>query len=514
MLSSLTAIAGRAAVEGHAVVTLAKAGMIGIQSPARALSMLRGLHTYGPIGGAVVAAAIRHGDAPGLIDELGMLTFQELDRRSNALANTWRERGVAEGAGIGILCRNHRGLLDATFASAKLGARALYLNTDFARPQAADVCAREGVDVLVYDEEFTEVVTGVNAPKGRFLGWTERQPERETLEQLISQGDAQLATDPESPGSVVLLTSGTTGAPKGAPRAQPKSLAIPGAILSKIPFRGGGPMHVAPPIFHTWGLTTSMLAFGVGATLVTRRKFVPEEALADLARHRTAAFVVAPVMLKRILALGADELAKHDLSALKVIAAAGSQLEGALATRVMDTFGDVLYNLYGSTEAAYATIATPEDLRAAPGCAGRPPFGSTVRILDESGAQLPLGEVGRIFVGNSSQFAGYTGGGSKEIIRGLMSTGDRGHLDSQGRLFIDGREDDMIVSGGENVFPQEVEELLAAHQGIQDAAVVGIEDEEFGQALRAYVVRGPHSDLTEEDVREHVKRHLARYKVP
>ncbi|MQA26073.1 MAG: AMP-binding protein [Micromonosporaceae bacterium] len=514
MFDQVSKIAKRAAVESHALATVARAGMLGVAPPGKMAGMLHGLTAFGPVGGAITLAAIKHPDRPGLVDELGTLTFRELDQRSNALANVWRDRGIAEGAGVGILCRNHRGMLDATFASAKVGARALYLNTDFARPQATDVCAREGVDVLVYDEEFTEVLADVAAPKGRFLAWTDNRPAVETLDDLIAKGAPELSRDPGRPGGLVLLTSGTTGTPKGAPRPQPKSLAIPGAILSKIPFRGGETMYVAPPIFHTWGLTTSILALGVGATLVTRRRFRPEEILGDLARHKVASFVVVPVMLKRILALGEPEIAKHDLSSVRVIAAAGSQLEGALAVKTMDIFGDVLYNLYGSTEAAYASIADPADLRAAPGCAGRPPFGSTVKILGDDGGELPQGQTGRIFVGNTSQFDGYTGGGHKEVIRGLMSTGDVGHFDAGGRLFVDGRDDDMIVSGGENVFPQEVEELLAGHDSVNDAAVVGVDDEEFGKALRAFVVRRAGSELDEDAVREFVKQNLARYKVP
>jgi fatty-acyl-CoA synthase len=461
-----------------------------------------------------VVAAVRHGDRPGLVDELGTLTFGELDRRSNALANAWRKRGIADGTGIGILCRNHRGMLDATFASAKIGARALYLNTDFSRPQATDVCAREGVEFIVYDEEFNDVVADVNAPKGRFLAWTDSEPDQPTLEALISEESGVLATGPARPGALVMLTSGTTGTPKGAPRPQPKSLAIPGAILSKIPFRGNEGMYVAPPMFHSWDLLGSVLSIGVGATLVTRRSFDPKLLLDELAENRCGSLVVVPVMLKRILALGEDQIRGHDLSALRVIACGGAQLEGALATRVMDTFGEVVYNLYGSTECAYASIAKPEDLRAAPGSVGRPPFGATVKILDDNGEELPQGQTGRIFVANSAQFGGYTGGGMKEVIRGLMSTGDVGHFDEGGRLFVDGRDDDMIVSGGENVFPQEVEELLAKHKSVHDAAVIGVDDEEFGKALRAFVVPRAGAELTEDDVRKYVRDNLARCKVP
>ena len=181
---------------------------------------------------------------------------------------------------------------------------------------------------------------------------------------------------------------------------------------------------------------------------------------------------------------------------------------------VLEQFGPVLYNIYGSTEVALATVATPEDLRVAPSTAGRVALGSTVKILDDEGREVPSGTTGRVFVGSGAAFEGYTGGGTKEVIDGLMSSGDVGHFDAAGRLFVDGRDDDMIVSGGENVFPAEVEDLLAAHPSVAEAAVVGVADDAFGQVLAAFIVKRPGAKLTKKDVGDHVKAHLARYKVP
>jgi fatty-acyl-CoA synthase len=271
---------------------------------------------------------------------------------------------------------------------------------------------------------------------------------------------------------------------------------------------------IAAPMFHSWGFAHFTLSLPLASTLVLRRKFDPEETLRATAQHRASALAVVPVMLQRILELSAQTLARYDLHALRIIAASGSTLPGELATRVMDTFGEVLYNLYGSTEVAWASIATPEDLRAAPGTAGRPPLGTVVKLLDEHGREVPKGHGGRIFVANEMVFEGCTGGGGKEVIEGLMSTGDVGHFDSSGRLFVDGREDEMIVSGGENVFPREVEDLLADHTEIEEAAVVGVPDGEFGQRLKAFVVAREGSTLSEEDVKSYVKDNLARYKVP
>jgi acyl-CoA synthetase (AMP-forming)/AMP-acid ligase II len=281
-----------------------------------------------------------------------------------------------------------------------------------------------------------------------------------------------------------------------------------------IPLRARETTMIAVPMFHSWGFVNFTLGMGVGSTLVLRRRFDPEDTLRATAEHRCTALIVVPVMLQRILDLPAETLDRHDVSALRLIAVSGSALPGDLARRTMERFGDVLYNLYGSTEVAWATIATPHDLWAAPGTAGRPPHGTVLKLLDEQGREVGPGQTGRIFVGNEVAFEGYTGGGSKEEIAGLLSSGDVGHLDDEGRLFVDGRDDEMIVSGGENVFPREVEDLLAHHEAVDDVAVIGVEDEAFGQRLKAFVVRAPGAQADAEALQDHVKDNLARFKVP
>jgi fatty-acyl-CoA synthase len=236
--------------------------------------------------------------------------------------------------------------------------------------------------------------------------------------------------------------------------------------------------------------------------------------LDDTEGNQATTWCVVPVMLQRILALGEEEIQKRDLSSLRVVFVAGSQLPAEVATKATEALGDVIYNMYGSTEVSVATFATPEDVREAPSSVGKPALGSRVKILDDNGKELPQGETGRIFVGTASPFEGYTGGGGKEIIDGLMSTGDVGHFDENGRLYIDGRDDEMIVSGGENVFPREVEELLATHPAVADVALIGVEDEDFGQRLKAFVVKRDGEDVTEKEIQAFVKENLARFKVP
>ena len=503
--------------KAHVARTLLATGMLKPTRPDKAVRSAAALRRWGPTPAAAYAgAAIRYPDRAALVDDRGTLTFAEVQLRTNALAAGLAEAGIGEGDGVAIMCRNHRGFVDATVACSKLGASALYLNTAFAAPQLAEVMAREQPTAVIYDDEFEDLVhTGAEGRK-RFVAWHESGGSSgdPLLEDLIARGDPSERQAPAEKGRVVILTSGTTGAPKGAARKEPDSLEPMAAMLSKIPLRAQGATMIAAPMFHSWGFAHFTLALPLASTLVLRRKFDPEDTLRAVAHHRASALALVPVMLQRILDLGPETIARYDLHALKVVALSGSALPGDLATRTMDLLGEVLYNLYGSTEVAWATIATPADLRAAPGTAGRPPMGTVVKLLDGEGREVGPQKGGRIFVANEMMFDGYTGGGGKEIVGGLMSTGDVGHFDLAGRLFVDGRDDEMIVSGGENVFPREVEDLLADHEAIEEAAVVGVPDEEFGQRLKAFVVRRDGAELDEQDVKRYVKENLARFKVP
>ncbi len=466
---------------------------------------------------AVLAGAVRHPDRPMVVDELGTLTWQDVDRRSDAMAAGLREVGVCEGDRVGLMCRDHRGFVEATMAVAKLGADVLLLNTAFAKPQLTEVCKREEAAALIYDEEFADLAAEAGKGRARFVAWHEqREGEDPTLESLVERGDPSAISPPSRAGRITILTSGTTGTPKGASRGAEGVLTLdpPASLLDRIPYREGQVMRVGAPLFHAWGFSNFLLGMALGSTFVLRRRFDPEEVLADIEEHGCSAFVAVPVMLKRILDLEEEVRSRHDTSSLRAVAVSGSALPGDLAVRWMDEFGDTLYNMYGSTEVSTATLATPADMRAAPGTAGRPARGTVVRLYDDEGRPVPQGQTGRIFVGNAILFEGYTGGGSKDVIDGLMATGDVGRFDEAGRLFVQGRDDEMIVSGGENVFPKEVEDVLQDHPAVSDVACLGVDDDEFGQRLRAFVVLADGREASEDDLKAHVKANLARYKVP
>ncbi len=515
--SKLSAAGIRASISDSIfeVKVLREAGIVAPMRPDKAVKIGGTFLRWGasPATG-VTTAAIHHPHELAIVDERGALSWERLHRRSNALADSFAAMGIGPGDGVGIMCRNHRGFIEATLAAAKLGASALYLNTMFAGPQLVEVTRREGPKALVYDEEFGDLLAGIDDSVARVVAWCDGEVDAPTLDELIEAGDESDHKPPPDKPKFVILTSGTTGTPKGAQRSSPDGLMAIASLIDKIPFRRGMTMMIAAPLFHSWGFFHFVMSLPTASTMILRRRFDPEGTLEAAEQSRADVLAAVPVMVQRILSLPDETLDRYSLPDLKITSLSGSALPGELAIEWMDRFGDNVYNLYGSTEVAYATVATPEDLRAAPGTAGKPPRGTTIRLYDEAGKEVPQGGVGRIFVGNEMAFEGYTGGGGKEIIDGLYSSGDVGHFDSAGRLFIDGRDDEMIVSGGENVFPREVEDLLADHDAVVEVAVIGVEDAEFGQRLKAFVVVQSDTEVSAQDLTAHVKANLASYKSP
>jgi acyl-CoA synthetase (AMP-forming)/AMP-acid ligase II len=492
---------------------LVKRGVLRLERPDTAVKSAKKLLEWGMTPAASFqVSAERYPDEPAVIDEKGSLTFKEVHSRTNALANAFREEGIGPGDSVAIMCRDHRWFVETTVALSKLGATALLYNTAFAGPQLEEVTEREDPAAIVYDEEFAESVEGAKGERKLWKAWTDNSSE-DGVESLIEQGDDSDLDAPDKPGKITLLTSGSTGTPKGASRSEPNAIEAVLGVLTRIPLHAREPTVFGAPLFHAWGFLQFNLGLLLSSTYVLRRKFDPEATLAAVDEHKATALVIVPVMLQRILELDDEARKKHDTASLRVVAASGGALPGELAQKWMDEFGDNLYNLYGSTEVAWAAIATPEDLRAAPGTSGPPPPGTTIKILDDDKNEVDAGETGQIFVGNDMLFEGYTGDEEdEEMVDGHMSTGDLGHLDEEGRLFVEGRSDNMIVSGGENVYPEEVQETLEEHQGVSEAAVIGVEDEEFGERLKAFVVK--EGDVSEDELKSHVKEKLAKYKVP
>ncbi|GLZ06957.1 acyl-CoA synthetase [Actinomadura sp. NBRC 104412] len=478
--------------------------------PDRAVRLPFVYRRFGPVPATVGAmAALRFPNRTALIDERGTLTYAELERRAAGLATALRTR-VTEDGTVGVLCRNHRRFVEAVLAASRLGNDVVLLNTDFSGPQLGRVAERERPALLIHDAEFDAVVDEASFAGRRVHAWRDGSGPHETLDELAE-------TPPETPrparhSRVILMTSGTTGTPKGARHDLSIGAILPVALshTMRVPVRSGAPMVIGPPLFHVLGFAYLTAGLALGTPLVLFRRFDAKRVLEAIEGLRAETLIAVPVMLQRLL----DALDGPRPASLRVVVCGGSALHPHLCEAFMDAFGDVIHNVYGATETGWATIATPRDLRERPGTVGRPSLGVRIGILDERGEEVPTGEIGEIYTGGGLRFAGYTGGGARPVRDGLVGTGDLGHVDERGRLFVDGRADDMIVSGGENVFPGEVEDLLGAHPDVAEVSVGGVEDERFGQRLAAYVVRAPGATVTEDDLKDHVRSHLARYKVP
>ena len=501
------------------VGVLLRAGMVPLVRPDRYVRMVMVVRRGVTATTGIALAAARAPRRTALVDERGSLTWAELDAGCDAFAVGLLELTGGEPRTVAVLARNHRGFVHGLAGATRAGSDVLLLNTAFSGPQLRDVLVREQAAMVVYDQEFqgvvdqacegldvAEVVAWVDEP-GALAG-------RTLLDDLVERHHGRRPGRPGRRGSVILLTSGTTGTPKGAKRSADGGAPALAAMFDRIPWRAEEPVVVAAPMFHAWGFGQLAIAAATTCTIVTRRRFDPEATLRLVQEHGATGLAVVPVMLERIIDLPDEVLDRYPCPTLRFATASGSRMRPEAVTAFMDRFGDVICNSYNATEAGLISTATPTDLRVAPDTAGRPVRGTEVLLLDDAGRAVPAGEVGRICVRSGSQFAGYTSGATKDFHEDYMVSGDVGRLDRDGRLFVVGRDDDMIVSGGENVYPLEVEKLLDAHPAVHETAVVGVEDEAFGQRLAAYVVLRPGAALDADGVRAHVKANLAGYKVP
>lgn len=501
---------------GYTLKVFKQIGMLKPLPPHRLIGAGRQLAKWGPgLPSGVNAAAKRFPHQTAIVDDAGEITWLQLADQINQLTQALKDRGIEPGASIAVLSRNHRYMVVAMVAVMQLGGRVLLLNTMASRSQLGELARREDASCVIVDQEFLEIASDVDRST-LVLGWADDDAPADlpTVAGMLAGQPSAAHAKPSRHGQIIIFTSGTTGLPKGARREEPKDLKPLIAFFGSIPYRGNSTVVVAAPLFHSWGLINFAFGLSTAPTYVLRRRFDPEQVLRDIEERRAEVLVVVPLMMQRMVDVDPDVIAAADVSSLRVTASSGSALAGDLANRYMDLFTDSVYNFYGATETGWVTIAGPRDLREAPGTAGVPPFRTTVKILDADGRELPAGQTGVIHVGNDMPFGGYTDGNTKSFAGGLMNTGDLGHFDDQGRLFVSGRDDDMIISGGENVFPRELEDALIDHPEISDVVVTGIPDQKFGQVLAAYVVRRQGATLTEGEVVAYAKANVARFAVP
>jgi acyl-CoA synthetase (AMP-forming)/AMP-acid ligase II len=501
------------------VLVLARRGMFRPVRPDRLVRAGLAFRRWGTSpAAAYVVNAIVDADRVAVIGDDRAVTYAQLDRRTNSLARALAEAGAGPDRKLAILCRNGPTFVESVVTAAKLGADPLPLNTSFSAAEVAAVLEREQPPVIVFEEELAGLLDQVpaGAPIARIVaGPGDDSAVGRSYERLATTGPADPPEPPADEGRMVILTSGTTGTPKGARLGRPGGLDPLAWFLRVVPLNAGSVVMIPAPLFHAHGYGQLVVAAAMGSSIVLPSRFDPERTLELIERHRVSSMAVVPVMLKRIMDLPPETRRRYDTSSLRAVVASGSALEPELARAFMDAFGPVLYNLYGSTEMGFAAIATPRDMLEAPGTVGKPVPNTRVVLLDEQGRPVPTGEIGRIFVGSELMFDGYTDeSASRDMAEGMMTVGDLGHMDSEGRLFVDAREDDMIVSGGENVYPAEVEAVLRRHEGVSEVVVVGVDDERFGQRLVGFAVPTSGSDLSTGQLDAFARENLARFKVP
>ncbi|MGH7296290.1 MAG: class I adenylate-forming enzyme family protein [Polyangiaceae bacterium] len=463
---------------------------------------------------------------PALLWRDRRLTFGELDERMNRAAAALQRRGFKRNTSVVLMMKNRPEFLEVQGGAGRIGAAGVSISWRSTASELVYLANHCGAKAVVFEADLWSVVEHArkSIPSVADRDWVvvggeapgcDRYEEDflapPTVSPRVDQGDAEEA-------AVVIYTSGTTGKPKGAVRKFPKDATF--AIMrfiAETPMRVDDVHLVTCPLYHSTAFGFLVMSGMLGATCVLMDEFKPEAFLQHVERYGVTSTAVVPTMLHRVLALGPEVLSRYDTRSLRLIFSGGAPLSGPLATEVMDHFGDILFNFYGATETGLVTLAKPEDLRAAPGCIGKAVPGNEIRLLGDDGREVPPGQVGELYARNKMLVAGYHNDGEatrSSMKDGFFSVGDLARCDRDGRYFIEGRKRDMVISGGVNVYPAEVESVLEAHPELAEVAVVGVADPEWGERVRAFVVRRPGGSVDEAGLKVWCRERLAGPKVP
>jgi fatty-acyl-CoA synthase len=454
------------------------------------------------------------------------LTYAQLDDRMNRIGAGLRLRGLKRGESVVLMMRNRPEFLEVQGGAGRFGAAAVSVSWRSTPAELVYLAQHCGAKAIVFEADLWSVVEQAakslpGLSKKDLVAVGADLPGCASYERdfMAPPGTSMtVEKGAEDEAAVVIYTSGTTGKPKGAVRKFPKD-----AMHATMQFIGETPMRsddvhiVTCPLYHSTAFGFLVFNGILGGTAVLMDEFKPELFLELIERHGATTTAVVPTLLHRVLALPPEVRAKYDVRSMRAIFTVGAQLPATLGTEVMDYFGDVLFNCYGATETALVTMAKPEDLRAAPGSIGKVLPGNEVRLLDDQGREVGVGEVGELFARNKMLVAGYHNDAesTRSSMRdGFFSVGDLARKDRDGRFFIEGRKRDMIISGGVNVYPAEVEAAIEANPEVAEAAVVGVDDREWGERVKAFVVRRPGTSLDEGALKLWCRERLAGPKVP
>jgi len=447
--------------------------------------------------------------------------------------------GVGEGDVVAVMMRNEPEAMEAILAAGHLGAYWCGLNWHFKDEEAGWVLGDSRAKVLIIHADLiAQVANGL--PPGLPLiavkprAMTRRMyglPERMTLpagaldwESWLA-GNAESTAVPKRPKGLMPYTSGVSGRPKGVvrvalPEEQATRLAAATAELSTVVL-GVTPRSrclLAAPLYHSAPGNYAAACSRVGAWLRLEPRFDAETILKRVSEERITHLYLVPTMYQRLLNLPEEKRRQYDLSSVEFVASTGSPCPAGVKRAMIDWWGPVIHEAYASSETGYLAFITAEEWLRKPGSVGRPAGAAIVKIFDESGKTLRPGEIGVIYGRQpaSPDFTYINNAEARSKIErdGLVTVGDMGYLDEDGYLFISGRQSDMVISGGVNVYPAEIEAVLCRMPGLADCAVFGVPDNEWGEALVAAVQPAAGQSIDERAVREFVRERMAGYKVP
>jgi acyl-CoA synthetase (AMP-forming)/AMP-acid ligase II len=472
---------------------------------------------------AIAAHAARKPDALALVEGERRLSWRQFREQRDRLAAGLVGLGLARGEHVVNYSPNSLEYVLVSSAARAAGLVPVPMNHRLSAEEVAYVLDDSDAAAVFVADAFMPLAAQVRTGARRVRHWIaleqQRPPWATPLGDLLArEGTAELALDDgQSLGGSMIYTAGTTGKPKGALRRNVEHA----SVLPRLQALDVAREHVhlaAGPLYHSAPGSFAAYAHVFGGAVVVLSKFEPEAALAAIARHRCTSTFMAPTLLKRIAELPETVRARHDVSSMQVIVVAAAPCPMKVKEDVLRMFGPVLYEFYGSTELGINTILRPEDVLRKPGSCGRAAPGLELAILDDDGRPLAPGQPGELFVRRySGVFDEYykKPEATRETQRGdWLSVGDVAWMDDEGFVHICDRKRDMIISGGVNIYPAEIEDVLHRHPAVADVAVFGVPDDDWGERVHAAVQPRPGATASADEIIAFARQHLAGYKAP